>query len=118
MITSGDLAAECWIQLIIALTRKYSITKQELYSLVKNNIPNIIYKTAIPLLTADECKLFDSSILQPKNLEEVLKNQTVENLHKHLEFIIETPPDQDYINNWNAKMENIVFPLIQKNING
>lgn len=109
--------AECWMKLIVALTRKYSITRQELYCLVENNIPEVIYKNAIPLLKEDECKLFDSHILEPKNLEEALKNETVENLHKHLEFIIENPPEQEYIKNWNAKMENAVFPLIQKNIN-
>ena len=118
-ITNDDTAinAEYWIRLIATLTCKYSITKQELYSLVGNNIPEAIYKTAIPLLKADECNLFDSYILEPENLEEALKNETVENLYKHLEFIIDNHPEQDYINSWNGKMENVVFPLIQKNIN-
>lgn len=118
-ITNDDTAinAEYWIRLIVTLTCKYNITKQELYSLVENNIPEAIYKTAIPLLKADECNLFDSYILEPENLEEALKNEIAENLHKHLEFIIDNHPEQDYINSWNAKMEKVVFPLIQKNIN-
>lgn len=108
---------ENWISVLIALTRKYNITKQEFYGLVNYHIPGKLYKDAISLLKEEDYGLFDSYILEPNNLEDVLKDETNESLYKHLRFIIKCPPNQDYIENWNKKMENTVFPLIQKNIN-
>ena len=108
---------ENWISVLIALTRKYNITKQELYELVNYHIPGKLYKDAISLLKEEDYGLFDSHILEPNNLEDVLKDETNESLYKHLRFIIKCPPSQDYIENWNKKMENTVFPHIQKNIN-
>ena len=108
---------ENWIRTLISLIKKYNITKQELYRLSNKNIPDELYKEAILFLEEKDYELFDSCILEPHNIENVLENETGENLYKHLHFIIKCSPDQDYIENWNKKMENTVFPLIQKNIN-
>lgn len=108
---------ENWIRTLISLIKKYNITKQELYRLSNKNIPDELYKEAILFLEEKDYELFDSCILEPHNLENVLKNETGENLYKHLRFIIKCSPNQDDIENWNKKMENTVFPLIQKNIN-
>ena len=108
---------ENWIKTLILLIKKYNITKQELYRLSYKNIPDELYKEAILFLEEKDYELFDSCILEPHDLENVLKNETGENLYKHLRFIIKCLPNQDYIENWNKKMENTVFPLIQKNIN-
>ena len=38
-----------------------------------------------------------------------MKDINIESLYMHLNFIIECPPVQKYIDSWNEKMENVVF---------
>lgn len=113
----ASINPENWIKSITAITRKYNITKQEFYDLTSAKIPTAIYKKAIPLISKEDCELFDSHIFEPENLDEVLKDINIGSLYKHLNFIIECPPIQKHIDSWNEKMENVVFPQLQKNIN-
>lgn len=121
MINQNDqdfsINPENWIKTLTAITKKYNITKQELYELTNRKIPVSIYNKAIPLINKEDYKLFDSHIFEPENAEDALKNLNIDDLYKHLNFIIECPPEQKHIDSWNEKMENVVFPQIQKNIN-
>lgn len=113
----SSINPENWIKAITEITKKYNITKQQLYELTNGKTPIEIYNKAIPFIDKEDYELFDSHIFEPENIEDALKNLNIDDLYKHLNFIIECPPAQKYADSWNEKIENFVFPQIQKNIN-
>lgn len=112
-----DVKSDMWYSTLITLIKKYKISKDELYNLIENHTDTKIYKEIIPIIKEEDYKLIDSYIFKPKELSEALFDIQVENLYKHLKFIIECPPGDEYITLWNQKMENVILPKIQNNIN-
>lgn len=119
IINNSELAdkSDIWYNTLITLIKKYQVSKEELYNLIENHTNAKIYKEIIPLIKEKDYELIDSYIFEPKDLLELLSDEQSEKLYRHLHFIVKCPPMNDYIDDWKQKMENIVFPKIQANIN-
>lgn len=114
--SEANVESDIWYSTLTTLIKKYKISKDELYDLLEKHTNAKIYKEIIPIIKEEDYKLIDSYIFEPEDLLEVLFDMQDENLYKHLKFIIECPPEKDYMPSWEQKMEKVVFPKMQANI--